>query len=553
MDQEQGASPDRRQVMAGLGAVAGLAPAVLSGPASAAGLQREAVVETTAGKVRGTAGDGVVAFMGVPYGASTAGKGRFMPPARPAPWAGVREAPAMRVIAPQKNPKTPPPPPNSIFAIIQESGAAESEDCLNLSVWTPGLDHAKRPVMVWLHGGGYSSGSGSNPTYDGARLARRGDVVVVNVTHRLNVLAHTYLGEILGPSFATSGNCGMLDIAAALEWVRDNIERFGGDPRRVLIFGESGGGGKVASMLAMPRAKGLFHRAVMESGSGRTLSERPEATRCAEALLAELDLKPAQAADLQAVPLARLMDAYFAAVAKLGGGLGPFGPVRDGVSIPRHPFDPVANPLSADVPLMIGTNLTETTLFTLGDQAAFQLDDAGLQARMTAMLGQRNGEAAVKTYRAAWPKASPSDLYFLMTTDRSSGFRRGATQIAELKAAEGRAGVHLYQMLWKTPVMDGMLRSPHGLEISLVFNNPDAPSTAPMTGGGPRALAMAEVMSDAWTAFARTGDPSTPKLAWPAYDLDKRTTMLFDETSRAASDPFRDTRVFWDGLANPFF
>ncbi len=528
------------------------ATALAAGQAAAAGRAQDAVVETTAGKVRGTAAGGVYEFMGVPYGASTAGRNRFMPPRKPEPWAGVREAPPLRRIAPQSNPKVPPPPPGSLFAIIRESNAEETEDCLNLCIWTPGLDAAKRPVMVWLHGGGYASGSGSNPSYFGGKLAGRGDVVVVNVTHRLNVLGHTYLGEALGPDFATSGNAGMLDIAAALEWVRDNIDRFGGDPRRVMIFGESGGGGKVASILAMPRAHGLFHRAAMESGSVRTLSERAEAAQAAEALLAELGLKPAQAADLQTLPLARLLDAYFAATARLGGGLGPFGPVRDGVSIRRHPFDPIANPLSANVPLMIGTNRTETTLFSLADEAAFNLDDAGLMARMTESLGRRNAEAAVRTYKTVYPTATPSDLYFLMGTDRSSGFRRGATQIAELKAAAGGAPVHLYELLWATPAMGGRLRSPHGLEISLVFNNPDAPSTAPITGGGARALAMAPVLSDAWTAFARTGDPSTAQLPWPAYDLDRRTTMLFDETSRAEADPFRTTRMFWDGLANSF-
>jgi para-nitrobenzyl esterase len=524
---------------------------VIAGPATAQGRAAEAVVETTAGKVRGVLVDGVYGFAQVPYGAPTGGANRFQPPRPPAPWTGVREPPQSRVIAPQINPKVPPPPAGSLLSIIREAGD-ESEDCLRLEVWTPGLDNKKRPVMVWLHGGGYSSGSGSNPTYDGRKLARRGDVVVVNVTHRLNVLGFTYLGEVMGPAFATSGNAGVIDMLAALQWVRANIDRFGGDPGRVMIFGESGGGGKVASLLAMPAAKGLIHRATMESGSVRTLSERPEATQAAEALLSELGLKRGQAAELQGVPLPRLMEAYFTVSGRLGGGLGNFGPVRDGVSILRHPFDPIANPVSADVPLMIGTNLTEVTLFLLSDEPAFSLDEAGLSARMAAALGPRGGEAAVKLYDGLYPNLSPSDRYFTMLTDRASGFRRGATQIAEAKAAAGRAPVFLYQLMWKSPAMGGRLRSPHGLEISLVFDNPNAPSTAPFTGGGPDAQTVADAMSGAWTAFAHGGDPSTPSLAWPAYDLDKRTTMLFDVQSRAAPDPFRAQRMFWDSQANAF-
>ena len=537
----------RRQVAMGVAAAA-----VIAGPLTASGQARELVVETTAGRVRGAQREGAVAFLGVPYGAPTGGPNRFLPPRPAAGWGGVKDPWATRVIAPQTDPKVPPPPPGSLFSIIRESNATESEDCLNLCIYTPAPDRARRPVMVWLHGGGYSSGSGSNPTYDGTRLAARHDVVVVAVTHRLNVLGHTYLDELLGPEFAGSGNAGMLDIALALRWVRANVNRFGGDPARVMIFGESGGGGKVASMLAMPWASGLFHRAAMESGSVRSFTERPEATEATLALLAELGIGQGDAAQLQAVPLPRLMDAYFATSAKLGGGLGAFGPVRDGVSIVHNPFDPVADALSRDVPLLIGTNNTEVTLFQLGDEAAFNLDEAGLVARLQGAVGKGPGEAAARLYRKLYPSLTPSDLWFLASTDRSAGFRRGATQIAELKAAQSRAPVFLYQMLWTTPIMGGRLRSPHGLEVSLVFDNPDAPTTAPITGGGPRALAMAGVMSAAWTQFARTGDPSTAALAWPAYDLERRTTMLFDEQSRAEADPFRATRIFWDGVSNAF-
>ena len=549
-------SIDRRTVVKAL--AAGAATVTMNARGAADTRPADVVVETAAGKVRGVLRNDACAFMGVPYGASTAGAGRFMPPGKPASWAGIREPVVRRLIAPQTNPLAPPAPAgmpvNPIIAAITESGATESEDCLNLCIWTPRADSSKRPVMVWLHGGGYSSGSGSNPAYDGARLSAHGDVVVVNVTHRLNVLGYTYLGELGGPEFASSGNAGSLDIVAALQWVHTNIERFGGDPGKVLIFGESGGGGKVSTALSMPATSGLVHRAVIQSGSVRKLTEKPEATRVATALLAELGLKPNQLRELQQLPLEKVMAAHFATLAKVGGGpMSGFSPVLDGVNVLRHPFDPIANPLQAGIPLLIGSNMTETTLFAmLGDPQAFALDDAALAQRLKDSLGVATAPAALALYRRLHPQASPSDLFFLISSDRSSGFRRGAIQIAEAKAAQGQAPVYLYELLWKTPAWDGKLRTPHGLDVSLVFNNPGSAANTPLSGGNERAQRMAAVMSDAWIAFARNGSPQTAGLPWPAYTLEKRSTMLFDETSRAENDPFRATRVFWDDVSNVF-
>ncbi|MBN2337411.1 MAG: carboxylesterase/lipase family protein [Acidobacteria bacterium] len=537
----------RREVIGGLTAAAALVPAATA-PAFirdlfAAGAP---VVETTAGKVRGSFADGAYAFLCVPYGADTSGAGRFMPPRPPRPWAGVREIPEKRPIAPQTDPAPAPSPKIpalvGMLSIGSEEGSVETEDCLNLTIHTPGLDNARRPVMFWCHGGGYAQGSGSAKMYHGAALARAGDVVVVSVTHRLNVLGFAHLAGS-GPDFASSGNVGMQDIVLALEWVKRNIRRFGGDPDRVLVFGQSGGGGKVAALLSMPSARGLFQRAAMQSGSTRRFQDPDDAARAPLGLFAELGLRPDQGRELQKVPLERLMAAHFAA-SKRPGGTGRYAPVHDGSVIPRHPFHPTANSLAAPVPLVIGTVRTEGTAFQLADEAAFKLDEAGLLARMKSALGDR-GEEAVALYRKLMPGASPSDLYFEMTSDRG---RRAAIEIAELKTAQAVTPAYLYELTWSTPVYDGLLRTPHSLDLPLVFNLADHPVWAPYTGGVPESLQVSRAMMGAWVAFARTGSPGTRALPWPAFTLDDFETMVFDVRSEARKDPFRETRRFWEGV-----
>ncbi len=531
----------RRKVIGGLTAAAVMAPAALKNIWAAG----DPVVETTAGKVRGVPVEGVYRFLCVPYGASTGGAGRFMPPSPPKPWAGIRETPKLRAIAPQTDVNAAPSPDipalKGMLSIGLEPGSIETEDCLNVTIFTPGLDSAKRPVMFWCHGGGYYAGSGSAPMYDGTALAKSGEVVVVSVTHRLNVLGYAYLAES-GADFAQSGNVGMLDIALALKWVRDNIERFGGDPRKVLIFGQSGGSSKVATLMSMPSVKGLFHRAAMQSGSTRKLRDAEDAARAPMALFAELGLKPNQGRELQKVPLDRLMAAHFAASKRPGSGQN-YAPMLDGAIIPQHPFHPVANPLNASVPLVVGTVRTEGTAFQLADQEAFKLDEAGLLKRMKSTLGERTGEAAVELYRKLMPGGTPSDLFFEMSSDRS---RRAAIQIAELKTAQGVSPAYLYELTWSTPVYDGILRTPHSLDLPMIFNIADKSVWAPYTGGVPASLRVAKAMSEAWVAFARTGTPGTKSLPWPAYTLDKRHTMVFDEKSAARPDPFRETRKFWE-------
>ncbi|HUL83451.1 MAG TPA: carboxylesterase family protein, partial [Gammaproteobacteria bacterium] len=420
---------------------------------------RAVEAETSFGRVRGADADGIKTFKGIPYGASTAGPNRFKAPLDPAKWSGVRDALEYGPSAPQREPGA--RTAESGLSVASAGLPAETEDCLVLNVWTPALDGAKRPVMFWCHGGGFASGSGSSPVTDGTNLARRGDVVVVSVNHRLNVLGFTYLGDLVGPDLAQSGDAGMLDIVHALKWVRDNIARFGGDPDRVTVFGQSGGGRKVATLLAMPSAKGLFHRAVIESGATIKLVEREQAARVAHELAAQLGLKNPSLRDFQSVPLDRMMGAYFATVRSMNVDqmtMG-FSPTVDGTAVPRHPFHPTASAVSADVPLVIGSTRTELTLQT--DAASFSLDDVAMRGRVKALVGAAT-DRIVDLYRAANPNATPSELYFLIASDHRYG--APAMKIAERRAALGKGPVYLYYFRWETPLEGGRLKSPHTIE-----------------------------------------------------------------------------------------
>ena len=505
------------------------APAMIT-PAWGQETATGATVETTAGRVRGAARASVHVFRGVRYGAPTGGRNRFMPPAAPAPWTGVRDALDYGAAAPQ-----------------DRSHPVTSEDCLFLNVWTRGLgDGGRRPVMVWLHGGGFSAGSGSSATYDGVNLCNRSDIVVVTINHRLNIFGSACLAELAGDDFAASGCTGMLDIVAALEWVRDNIEAFGGDPGRVTVFGESGGGRKVSTLLAMPDAKGLFHRAIIQSGAVLRVRNPRDATREAELLLGKLGLRADQARGLQAVPTDRLFAAFtevsrdFEPEERVVGMTGST-PVLDGRFIPVHPFDPTAAEISRDVPVIVGYNRTEETLWWRGREMPLGMTETDLQGRIAARLGSdADVLRVVAAYRDAYPDARPWDLYILICTDHPRGMY--ARELARRKTAQDAAPAWLYRFDWD---MGGEMKTPHALEIRFVFDNVDHTETRLFDLPGSRsARALAGRMSAAWTAFAGTGNPDIPDLPhWPVYAADTRQAMLFDNESRIVRDHDRGPRL----------
>lgn len=514
---------------------------LLAGGATGAMAQEASVaplLKTSHGPVVGSRDDGVNAFKGVRYAASTAGR-RFQPSQAPARWSTPVAARDFGNQCPQVAGGD-----THLFASWKNERPA-SEDCLFLNVWTRGLgDGKKRPIMVWLHGGGYVTGSGASHGYDGVRLANRGDVVVVTINHRLNAFGYLYLPGITKDArYADAGNVGSLDIVRALQWVRDNAAAIGGDAGNVTIFGESGGAAKVATLMAMPAAKGLFHKAIGQSGSMSLAGFTPEfGTTIAADLVKTAGLDATTLDTLATMPVAD-----FVKVMQKSRSRGAnFRPVADGRSMPRHPFDPDATPVSRAVPLLVGTNRTETTLLIGGsDPGVFTMDWDALPRRAAPFLAGGDAPAILAGMRAAYPQDSASDLFIRMSTQRQ--YRRTAITQAERKVAGGGAPVWMYRLDWETPVDGGKWRTPHALEIAFVFDNV-AKSTS-ISGSGPDQQRLADLMSDAWIAFARTGNPATPTLpAWPRYDAKRRATMIFDLKPAVVDDPDPIERTLFEAL-----
>ena len=485
------------------------------------------------GRVRGLLRDGVQQFWGVQYGADTSGSNRFMPPKAPQAWSGVRDAFQIGNRCYQGPNAFEPSPVVLAMNRLEQSG----EDCLNLNVFTPAADNNARPVMVWMHGGGHRYGSGNYLMYDGTLLAKKEDVVVVSVSHRLNIFGYMHLADIGGDKWAESTNVGTQDLVAALQWVQDNIAEFGGDPDRVTIFGQSGGGGKTSSLMAVPAASGLFHRAVAQSGSSIRGMTADAANEGVERFLNKVGIRTNQLDRLQALTPQQIETALYGDPAVQGF---PMGPVIDGNFIPRHPWDPSAPAYSVDVPLMAGN--TETENGWVGPPP-YELSDADMLDLFKNRISNGNEQQArdlISLYQGKFPDRRNRMLWLTAATDNSQ--RWNAQYLNKLKYEQDSAPSYLYHFDWHSPVHDNRMGSYHTLEIPFIFNNVDV--AASMTGADSYRYELAHVMSAAWAAFARTGNPNHADMpTWAPFTTENYPTMMFGDEVRAVNDPNREQRL----------
>jgi para-nitrobenzyl esterase len=504
-------------------------------------------VDTDSGRIRGVRSGGVTAFKGVPYGGPTSGDARFRPPGAPAPWAGVRDCHEYGPSCPQISVEqfSGQALPDGITGLmgILPAEPRTGEDCLVLNVWSPRCDStAGLPVLVWLHGGGWSTGSASWPLYEFDTLARDYDVVLVGVNHRLGILGFLDLSR-LDPGFADSGNAGMLDVVAALKWVRQNIAGFGGDPRNVTVFGESGGGAKTATLLAMPQAAGLFQRAFVMSGVMPQAQTAGTAAANTQWVRSELDDPDVR--ELQRLHPRQLVEAE--AALRVGTSLlvplRGFGPVL-GPSLPAHPID-AAGSTSAEVPLTLGCTTDEMLSFMFADPGLWTLSMAGLHARLEPLLGE-HCDPLIDAYRDARPDDSPASLYIALTTDAL--MRIPHVRLAEAKAASAGGPAYLYQFAWGFPDPTGRIRSTHGSDMPYFFDNLDKAPVA----NGPHAQRLVALCAGALVAMARSGNPSHDDLPrWPAYSVPDRQTMILDLEPAVTADPRATERAAWEGIPAP--
>jgi len=512
------------------------------------------IVGTSQGRVEGREEGGAWSFRGIPYAASTAAAARFRPPIPPEPWAGVRAATRSGPISPQK--------PGLMSRILGDGGARPGEDCLSLNVFTPVGAGARRPVLVWIHGGGFNTGAGSLPVYDAAALAWRGDLVVVTLNYRLGALGFLYLPELAAEAGGAPGNFGLLDQIAALEWVRENVAAFGGDPERVTLAGQSAGAMCIGTLIGLPAgsaARGLFARAILQSGAGRNVHSAEQAARVASAFLEEAGVRrgPGSPAALRALPVEAVLAAQERTSLRLRRELDDpaFQPVLDGALLPATPPAVPPEASAEGLPLLIGTNRDEWRFYGLGDPKAALLDEAGLLRRFRRGLPGRDsqgGELAarvIETYRAARrgrAGVSPTELWFAIQTDR--WFRHPAMQLAEAQAARG-GETYAYLFEWASPAFGGTLGSCHALDVPFVFGGVDTPRLQPLLGQGEAVRALSEQIQAAWCGFVRGEVPAHPELPdWPRYDAGRRATLVLGAQSRVVDAPQERERAFWDRL-----
>ncbi|MAK60573.1 MAG: carboxylesterase [Ponticaulis sp.] len=497
------------------------------------------IVQTKYGPVQGLKDRGINEYLGIPYASAPVGELRFMPPEPPETLDYIYDAtqmgpPVMQMYnaAGAKD--------DDITRQLQTTNANQAEvklgneDGLYLNVWTPGADDAKRPVMLWIHGGGFAYGSGSWPVYDGNNLAQK-DVVVITVNHRLNAFGYLYLGDKFGEDFAKSGNLGQLDLIAALEWTRDNIAAFGGDPDNVTVMGESGGGFKISNLLATPAADGLIHKAIIQSGGAADAGSKEEAAKLAEFVLEEAGIETVE--QLRAIPPKKFMAAASAGQAKArrAGVQAGFSPIVDGVVLPTQPFADGAPEISSDVPVMIGFLKDEMTIF-LRNQPWFGTmteEQLGMFTARDEMMKE-----LVAHFKAERPDDEPTYIY---NSAASARFVSDSFVLAQEREAVDAAPTYMYYITFETNTWDGRLRATHTLDIPLMFNNIE--ESRAMVGTGPGPVVMGEMMSDAWVTFARDGKPSSELLPeWDAYTLDDRGMMVLDVEPEFESDPVKGWR-----------
>ena len=489
------------------------------------------LVEVAGGQLRGkwTPEGDVAVFRGIPYAAPPVGPLRFQPPRPPAPWQGERDATAYGPMAPQ-----------NIGVMERVWGAQQldtDEDCLTLNVWTPRPDSAKRPVMVWIHGGAFVTGSGTTPWYDGRNFVRRGDLVFVTINYRLGALGFLHLAELGGEAYASSGNCGLLDQVAALRWVQDNIDAFGGDPAQVTVFGESAGAASVGTLLGLPAASGLFHRAILQSGACAFVSSRERAAGMAEETFRAAGLDPTDLAGLLGAPVTQLLEAQEKVYTHHAASALPYQPVIDGITLPEAPLDAVAKGSAASVAVVVGTTSEEMKLFTLMDPDLAASDESGMRARITEVFGERAAEA-LEVYRDNRQGDSNVAVWTAVATD--AVFRMPAIRLLEHQVAVNKdCWAYLFTM--RSTAFGGALGACHALDIPFVFDNLDRPGVNLFTGDPPGAADLAKAMHSSWVDFARDGDPG-----WPRYEPARRATMEFGSTCAVVEDPDRAERLLWD-------